>query len=77
VIYKQNATWVADYVAGADVLGFRQLFGQSGLLTQDCLGILPAGHAVLTGTTSSCTTATAHDRCSTGARGGGSSTGWT
>ena len=49
IIYKTNATWVADYVGGADVLGFRQLFSQSGLLTQDCIGQLPGGHAVLTG----------------------------
>lgn len=49
VIYKQNHTWVADYVGGADVLGFRQLFTQSGLLSQDCIGQLPGGHVVLTG----------------------------
>lgn len=49
VIYKQNHTWVADYVGGADVLGFRQLFTQSGVLTQDCVGQLPGGHLVLTG----------------------------
>jgi hypothetical protein len=48
IVYKQNVTWVADYVGGADVLGFRQLFGQSGALTQDCIGVLPTGHVVLT-----------------------------
>jgi hypothetical protein len=49
IVYKTNATWVADYVGGADILGFRQLFSQSGLLTQDCIGALPGGHVVLTG----------------------------
>jgi len=49
IIYKTNATWVADYVGGADVLGFRQLFAHSGVLTQDCIGRLPGAHLVLTG----------------------------
>ena len=49
VVYKQNNTWLADYVGGADILGFRQLFMQSGLLSQDCIGQLPGGHLVLTG----------------------------
>lgn len=49
IVYKTNETWIADYVGGDDILGFRQLFSQSGCLTQDCIGRLPGGHLVLTG----------------------------
>lgn len=37
VIYKEYNTWIADYVGGADIYGFRQLFSQMGLLTKDCV----------------------------------------
>jgi len=37
IVYKENSTWVADYVGGVDVYGFRQLFGQVGLLSKDCV----------------------------------------
>jgi hypothetical protein len=48
VIYKENHTWLADYIGGSDVFAFRQIFTQAGLLAEDCYGILGTSHVVLT-----------------------------
>lgn len=48
VIYKENHTWLADYVGMPDVFGFRQIFAQSGLLAEDCFAVLGTSHVVLT-----------------------------
>lgn len=48
VIYKENNTWLADYIGMPDVFAFRQIFTQAGLLAEDCYGILPTAHVVLT-----------------------------
>lgn len=48
VIYKQNSTWLMEPVGGLDVFGFRQLFGQSGLLTEDCVKAIGAQHVLAT-----------------------------
>jgi hypothetical protein len=48
-IYKSGSTWLAEFVGGADVLGFRQIFTEIGALSQDCIGALGTSHLVLTG----------------------------
>ena len=48
VVYKQNNTWLMYPVGLPDVFGFRQLFTQSGLLTEDCIGGLGGMHFVVT-----------------------------
>ena len=48
MIYTPNTTWNCEYIQGADVFGFRQLFSQSGLLTTDCIGVLGPRHLVVT-----------------------------
>lgn len=48
IVYKQNYTWIM-YPAGLpDVFGFRQLFSESGLLTEDCIAALGSQHLVVT-----------------------------
>lgn len=49
VIYKSASTWLAEFVGGADVLGFRQIFNEIGALSQDCIGSFGSQHVVLTG----------------------------
>lgn len=49
VIYKTSSTWIGEYVGGADVVGFRQLFTELGALSQDCIGSMGASHVVLAG----------------------------
>jgi len=46
-IYKENHTWLGDYVGGADILGFRQLFSQVGAMSENCIATLDAQHVVL------------------------------
>ena len=36
MIYKENYSWVADYIGGDDIFSFRQVFSQIGLLTERC-----------------------------------------
>lgn len=36
VIYKEFHTWLAEYVGGSDIFGFRQVFSQIGMLTENC-----------------------------------------
>jgi hypothetical protein len=36
MIYKENHSWIADYVGGDDIFGFRQVFSQVGLLSERC-----------------------------------------
>lgn len=49
IIYKESNTWAAEYVGGGDVFGFRQLFSQSGMLTENCGAAINTNHLVLTG----------------------------
>jgi hypothetical protein len=48
VIYKENHTWLADYIGMPDVFSFRQIFSTAGLLAEDCYGVLGTSHLVLT-----------------------------
>ena len=36
MIYKENHTWSAEYIGGDDIFGFRQVFSQVGMLTENC-----------------------------------------
>lgn len=49
VIYKENHTWLMNFVGGGDVFGFRQVFSQIGMLTENCVAGFGANHLVLTG----------------------------
>lgn len=48
IIYKENHTWSADYIGGDDVLSFRQVFSQIGMLTENCAVAFGSQHLVLT-----------------------------
>lgn len=48
IIYKEFHTWIADYVGGLDVFSFRQLYAQSGILTENCAIDFGDRHLVLT-----------------------------
>lgn len=47
-IYKEQHTWLAEYVGGDDIFGFRQVFSQLGMLTENCGVAFGAQHVVLT-----------------------------
>jgi hypothetical protein len=48
IIYKEFHTWIADYVGGLDIFNFRQLYSQSGMLTENCAIDFGDRHLVLT-----------------------------
>jgi hypothetical protein len=48
MIYKENHTWIADYVGGDDIFGFRQVFSQVGMLTERCAIAFGGQHLVWT-----------------------------
>ncbi len=48
IIYKETHTWIATYVGGLDVFQFRQLYSQSGMLTENCAIDFGDQHLVLT-----------------------------
>jgi hypothetical protein len=48
MIYKEQHTWLADYIGGDDVFGFRQVFSQVGLLTERCAVPFGSSHVVWT-----------------------------
>ncbi len=47
VIYKESHIWMAEYVGGADILGFRQVFSQIGALTENCIAPFGTSHVVM------------------------------
>lgn len=48
MIYKENYTWMADYIGGDDIFSFRQVFSQIGLLTERCALAIGSQHLVWT-----------------------------
>jgi hypothetical protein len=48
VVYKQFNTWLMQYIGGPDIFAFRQLFSQSGMLTEDCAAAFGTNHLVVT-----------------------------
>src|SRR6185295_11297146 len=48
MVYKENYAWIADYVGGDDIFGFRQVFSQVGLLSERCAVAFGAQHLVWT-----------------------------
>lgn len=49
IIYKPNATYACDYVAGDQIFAFRQLFSTSGALTRHSVANVSGQHVVVTG----------------------------
>ncbi len=47
IIYKEASVWAADYVGGLDVFGFRKLFGEAGLLAENCAASIGSAHVAL------------------------------
>lgn len=48
MIYKEQHTWAAEYIGGDDIFGFRQVFSQVGMLTENCVLTFGAQQLVLT-----------------------------
>lgn len=48
MIYKENHSWIADYIGGDDIFGFRQVFSQVGLLTERSAIAFGSQHLVWT-----------------------------
>jgi hypothetical protein len=48
MIYKEQHTWIADYIGTDDVFNFRQVFSQVGLITENCVVAFGSQHLVLT-----------------------------
>jgi hypothetical protein len=48
MFYKEQHTWAAEYIGGDDIFGFRQVFSQVGMLTENCALAFGAQHLVLT-----------------------------
>lgn len=48
MIYKELNTWAAEYIGGDDIFGFRQVFSQVGMLTENCVLTFGAQQLVLT-----------------------------
>lgn len=48
VIYKENHTWLADYIGTDDIFSFRQVFTQIGLLSERCAISFGGQHLVWT-----------------------------
>lgn len=48
VIYKEQCTWLAEYVGQPDIFGFRQVFSQLGMLTENCSVAFGSRQLVLT-----------------------------
>lgn len=48
LIYKEQYTWSAEYIGGDDIFGFRQVFSQVGMLTENCALAFGAQHLVMT-----------------------------
>lgn len=47
IVYKEFHTWIADYIGGGDIFGFRQVFSQLGMLTENCAAAFGSSHVVL------------------------------
>ena len=48
IIYKEQHTWLMEFIGGFDVFGFRQLFSNVGMLTENCGAAFSTNHLVLT-----------------------------
>jgi hypothetical protein len=48
MIYKENHSWIADYIGGGDIFSFRQVFSNVGLLSERCAIAFGGQHLVWT-----------------------------
>lgn len=46
-IYKQRHTWLGQFIGGRDVMAFRKLFSEVGILTENCVTAFGDRHLVL------------------------------
>ena len=48
VIYKENSTWLAQYIGGNLVFSFQKLFNDTGVLSRNCVAEFDGKHFVVT-----------------------------
>lgn len=48
IVYKQQHTWLMQYIGGSSVFDLRQIFSQSGILTENCAKAFGSRHFVVT-----------------------------
>ena len=48
IIYKENSTWLAQYIGGNLVFSFQKLFNDTGVLTRNCIAEFDGNHFVVT-----------------------------
>lgn len=48
IVYKEQHTWIGQYIDLPDVFAFRQLFSESGLLAEDCARPIKSRHFAVT-----------------------------
>ena len=48
IVYKEQHTWAMDYVGGSNVFSFRELFGEVGMLAEQCASAFKNMHFVVT-----------------------------
>jgi len=48
IIYKENSTWIANYIGGNLVFSFQKLFNDTGVLTRNCIAEFDGNHFVVT-----------------------------
>lgn len=48
IIYKESHTWAAEFVGALDIFGFRELFSEVGMMTENCALAFKSNHLVLT-----------------------------
>lgn len=48
VVYKQQSTWLMQYIGLPDVFQFRQAYSQAGMLTENCAKAFGSNHFVVT-----------------------------
>ena len=48
IIYKENSTWIANYIGGNLVFSFQKLFNDTGVLTRNCVAEFEGKHFVVT-----------------------------
>jgi hypothetical protein len=48
LVYKEQSAWGMEYIGGSNVFNFRRIFGQVGMLTQNCARDFTGKHFVVT-----------------------------
>jgi hypothetical protein len=48
MVYKEQHTWIMEFIGGSSVFAFRQVFSQAGMLTQNCAAVFESRHFLVT-----------------------------